>query len=155
MAASPRTFDVIVLGGIVVAVLDIANAMTFWYLYRGTNPLVILQSVAAGLLGREAFSGGVPTAALGAFLHTSIAFAIAAVFLLACRLWPVALERPLFYGAVYGAGVYLVMNHIVVPLSRATPVPFYPAWFLDNVIGHILLVGMPLGLIASRSKARA
>jgi uncharacterized membrane protein YagU involved in acid resistance len=146
----PGWSQVVLVGGALLAVLDIVNAAAFWYLYRGTSPVAILQSIAAGILGRDAFKGGAATAALGLALHLFIAFGIAAVYCLGYRLWPAMLERPILYGSIYGVVVYLVMNHVVVPLSRAVPVPFIPAWFLDNLFGHILLVGIPLALVARR-----
>jgi hypothetical protein len=44
------------------------------------------------------------------------------------------------------------MNRVVVPLSRIGPRPF-PRFsiFLTEIIGHALLVGLPLGLLARRS----
>jgi hypothetical protein len=80
--------------GAAIAILDIANAMTFWTVYNGATPQVILQSIAAGLMGRDAFSGGAPTAWLGAFLHFFISRGIVTVYFIACRLWPMLLSRP-------------------------------------------------------------
>ena len=151
----PRALETIFWGGAAVAILDITNAMTFWALFRGTEPHVILQSIAAGLLGKDAFSGGTPTAILGALLHVFIACGVAAVYYLACVRWPTLTGRPLTFGAIYGAVVYLVMNHVVLPLSLASPGPFIPAWFLDNLIGHIVLVGPPVAIIARWSASRA
>jgi hypothetical protein len=42
--------DVILGGGFAAATLDIVNAKVFWNLYAGRKPVLILQSVAAGLL---------------------------------------------------------------------------------------------------------
>jgi len=154
MTMKARPMETILWGGVAVALLDIANAMTFWALYKGATPQVILQSIAAGLLGPDAFSGGAPTAWLGAFLHLFISCGIAAVYYLAVMLWPMPLSRPFFYGVIYGVIVYLVMNYVVVPLSLASPVPFIPSWFLDSLIGHIVLVGLPLAYIARWSALR-
>ena len=150
----PRAFETIVGGGAAVAVLDIANAMTFWGLYRGTRPHVILQSIAAGVLGQDAFTGGAPTALLGAFLHVFIATSVATVYYLACLAGPALIDRPAVAGGAYGVGVYLVMNFIVLPLSNARQVPFRWGWFLANFIGHIVLIGMPVAFIARWSAAR-
>jgi uncharacterized membrane protein YagU involved in acid resistance len=139
---------------VAIAILDIANAMTFWALYRGTDPRRILQSVATGLLGTAAFEGGTPTACLGAFLHVFISCSIAAVYYAACLRRPSWLERPFVYGAIYGVAVYIVMNHAVVPLSRANPAPFRLPWFLASFLGHIFLVGMPVAFIARWSALR-
>ena len=150
----PRALETIIQGGIAVAVLDITNAMTFWWFYNGASPQVILQSIAAGLLGPASFSGGMPTAFLGAFLHFFISCGIAAVYWFACQRMPVLYQRPVTYGAIYGVVVYLAMTYVVVPLSQASQVPFIPSWFLASVLGHILLVGIPVALIAQRSAAR-
>ena len=41
-------------GGLAAGVIDISYACTFWAIKAGTPPTRILQSVAAGLLGRRA-----------------------------------------------------------------------------------------------------
>jgi hypothetical protein len=145
---------VIVYGGVAVAVLDMANAMTFWALNDDIAPRVILQSVASGVLGNGAFTGGTATAAFGALLHFAMSFAIAGVYWLLRVGAPVMLQRPTLSGVLYGVAVYLVLNHLVVPLSRATPVAFDPAWLIDNLLGHVLLVGLPVAFIARWSAER-
>ena len=145
---------VILYGGVAVAVLDISNAILFWYFYRGTDPIIIFQSIASGLLGRDSFSGGLSTGLLGAFLQLFISSCIAGAFYIATLRWPVILRRPALYGAIYGVGVYLVMNHIVVPLSRASPAAFRWPWFIANFLGHIILVGMPVAFISRWASSR-
>lgn len=152
--ARPRAFDTIVRGGVVAALLDIALAMGFWWFYNGASPQVILQSIAAGLLGKESFAGGMGTAALGAFLHLVIACVMAAVYYLGCLRWPVLFRRPIFCGAVYGVLLYLAMSYVVLPLSKAAPLPFIPSWFLASVASHVVLVGIPIALVARWSAAR-
>jgi hypothetical protein len=58
--------------GTVIAILDIASAMSFWAVYRGVSPLRILQSVAAGLQGKAAFTGGAAPANGGAWRQKSV-----------------------------------------------------------------------------------
>ena len=55
-------------GTLVVGALDLIDAIVFFGL-RGVRPIRTFQSIAAGLLGRAAFQGGLATALLGAFLH--------------------------------------------------------------------------------------
>jgi hypothetical protein len=52
------------------------------------NPIQVLQYIASGALGKSAFEGGLVTAALGAMFHFIIAWAAAAVFVLASRRSP-------------------------------------------------------------------
>ena len=65
-------------GTLAVGVLDLLDAFVFFGLRSGVQPIRILQSIAAGLLGRASFTGGWPTAALGLVLHFFIAFVIVA-----------------------------------------------------------------------------
>ena len=49
---------------------------------------------------------------------------------------------------LYGFGVFIVMNFIVLPLSAAPPLPAPPMWlFIEVMLEHILLIGLPLGLL--------
>lgn len=153
-ALRPRALHVVVYGGLAAGLLDIVNAMAFWFLYNGAPPARILQAIAAGLLGREAFAGGTATAALGLFLHFFIACGMAAVYWLACRRWLVLLRRPVVAGIAYGIATYLAMNWVVVPLSRAAPPPFILPWFIDSVLAHVVLVGLPFAFVARWSANR-
>lgn len=151
--ARPRASDVIAFGGVAAALLDIALAMTFWWFYNGASPVVILQSIAAGLLGKDSFAGGMETATLGALLHLFIACVMAAVYYLGCLRWPVLFQRPVSCGAIFGVLLYLAMSYVVLPLSQALPLPFIPSWFLASIASHVLLVGIPIALVARWSAA--
>ena len=74
-------------GTLVVGVLDLTDALVFFGL-RGARPIRIGQSIAAGLLGRAAFSGGWPTALLGVALHFVIALCIVTTYGLLSRRLP-------------------------------------------------------------------
>lgn len=53
------------------------------------------------------------------------------------------------------SGVISVMRYIVVPLSAIGTVnPYTLPNFLNSVIGHALLVGLPVALIAAWSARR-
>src|SRR4026209_1674952 len=105
-------------GTLVVGILDLADAFVFFGL-RGARPIRILQSIASGLLGRGAYSGGAGTAFLGAVLHFFIAFLIVAAFFAPSRYFSILRRAPVRSGLIYGVVVYLVMNFVVLPLSAA------------------------------------
>jgi uncharacterized membrane protein YagU involved in acid resistance len=153
-AGRPRAVHVVVYGGLTAGLLDIVNATTFWYLYSGASPVRILQSIAAGLVGPAASAGGTATAALGLFLHFFIAAGMAAVYWRACLRWPVLVRRPVMAGIAFGLAAWLVMEHIVVPLSRAQPPPFILPWVIDSVLAHVLLIGLLLAFVARWSASR-
>jgi uncharacterized membrane protein YagU involved in acid resistance len=134
--------------GLVAGILDIVNAIAFWRLYAGTSATTILQSVAAGLLGKDAFAGGAWTAALGLVLHLLLMCAMAAIYWLAARRWRWLLAQPVAAGIAYGLLTWVAMNYVVVPLSRAAAPPFILPWFVDGLLAHLLLVGLPFAFVA-------
>src|SRR3981189_2207118 len=100
----------IVVGGGIAGTLDLLQACI---LFGWDIPLVI----AGGLLGREAFHGGVGTYVLGVFLHFFIACSAAAVYYTASRRLAFLTEHPLVCGLFFGAAVQEAMNLVVLPLS--------------------------------------
>jgi uncharacterized membrane protein YagU involved in acid resistance len=153
----PRALESIALGGLAVGVLDILDAITFSHFWSGAAPSRVLQSVAAGLLGRDAaFGGGAKTAALGLALHFLNATLFATAFYLLSRVSPAVIRHAVIAGLLFGAAAHLVMAYIVIPLSalgpRTRPAP-WPAQ-VNSYVGHALLVGLPIALIARWSARR-
>ena len=110
----------ILAGGLVAGILDITDALVFHGL-RGVSPVRILQAIASGLLGRDAFAGGAATAALGLSLHFVIAFGAAAVYGVASRRLSVLVERPWLAGPIFGLAVPTVVpgvpSEVLIPRS--------------------------------------
>lgn len=145
--SSTSAFLAIFWGGLACGVLDITQAIVAWHFQAGVRPARVLQSVAAGLLGRDSFQGGMRTAVLGAVLHFFIAFSWAAIYYLASRRLTFMVERPIISGLLYGELVWLVMNFVVIPLSA---IHRWPTWtkasIITGPIGHLFLVGLPIAL---------
>ena len=129
--------------GLAAGTLDTFLAMG---MYR-ISPTVVYQSVASGILGRASYQGGVPTAALGMFLHFFIATTAAAVYFGASLRLGWLVHRAVPSGLAFGVAVYFFMREMVLPLSAARRGPF--AW--TGLIGHALLVGLPIALIVRRA----
>ncbi|MDQ3687346.1 MAG: hypothetical protein M3430_17370 [Acidobacteriota bacterium] len=146
----PRAWDTILFGGLAVGVLDALDAIIFFGL-QGVAPVRIFQHIASGLLGRASFGGGSATALLGLLLHFLIAFILAAIYYGASLRFPTLIRRAVLCGLLYGVAVYFVMNYLVVPLSAAPNVSASPAVFLNGLLAHALLVGLPIALLARRS----
>jgi hypothetical protein len=141
-------------GGLTVGVLDILDAFIFFGIRNSAPPVRILQGIASGLLGRDAYRGGMATAVLGAFLHFFIATVVVLTYYLASRKVPALVRRPWLYGPLYGLAVYAVMNYVVLPLSAAaTGMPSWPV-LLNGLLIHAFGVGLPSALFARRATAR-
>jgi len=134
----------VLLGGSIAAVLDIVFAISF-AAYNGATPIRLLQTVASGLLGTAAFTGGVPVAALGLLLHFVMSFFWAGSFLLLASMVPALTLHPVVSGIVFGAFVFLAMRLIVLPLSAFPyPVTFKPLATVLDLLSHSLLFGVPI-----------
>jgi hypothetical protein len=143
------TFDALKGGTIVVGSLDITFAILFWTFRAGVGLNRVLQSVAAGLIGRQAaVSGGVNTVLLGLALHYFISFCIVLVYWSAAKSMPLLRRHAVICGATYGVLVYLVMNYVVIPLSATSRGPFDLLWVSCSVIVHAFLIGLPAALFA-------
>ncbi|HET9231251.1 MAG TPA: hypothetical protein VFO00_08175 [Vitreimonas sp.] len=167
----------ILLGGLAAGVLDILYAfVVYGPLSYGVTPEQVLQSVAAGWIGRDASrAGGMETALLGLGLHFLIATLMAAAYLLAATRVSVLTGQAVLCGLVYGLLLYVMMNYIVVPLSAAGANGHFATldeigprlqaafsevqgggggthpWLLAGTIfAHTVLVGLPIALIAKR-----
>jgi uncharacterized membrane protein YagU involved in acid resistance len=145
----------LIAGWLIAATCDISYATGFSYLYRKTPPSRILQSVASGLLGTDAYQGGAATAALGLGLHYLNALLITCIFFAIASQMPALVKRPILTGLVFGVGIYVVMNYVVIPLSRIGPRPTPPApiW-VSGLIVHMCFIGVPIVLAARRAFER-
>ncbi len=141
----------VVAGGLVAGTLDIVYACVFWAIKRQVPVQRILQSVAAGLLGKASFEGGGGTAALGLTLHYFIALSMSVTYYLVARGWPLLWRRSLLCGGAYGFLLYGIMNYVVLPLSAAGPGSKDPLWITLSIAVHVLLIGVPIALFARRA----
>jgi hypothetical protein len=156
----PRAFDTIIYGGLAIGTLDFLDASIFFPLYYGISFQQVWWGPASGVLGREvARAGGWTTAILGIALHFTVATSIATVYYLVSRNISFLIRHPVISGLVFGVIANYVMQMVVIPLSaRATsPTAVFSepvGSMLNSIIGHALLVGLPVALIASWSARR-
>lgn len=139
---------VTLLAAMAVGSIDLVYAASF--AGDGVTMTSILQAIASGLLGPAAFQGGAATALLGGSLHYAILWVASALFLLAARAFPIFCRRPLFAGLGFGAGLYVFMSFIVVPLSAAPfGIPADPGSVLKLLALHMIGIGLPIaGIVA-------
>jgi hypothetical protein len=134
----------IAVGGGIAGVLDHIQA---FILFGAKVPLVI----AGGLLGRQAFHGGVGTYVLGVVLHFFIACSAAAIYYAASRKLGFLTEHPLVCGLFFGAAVEEVMNLIVLPLSALhARGPYQLHDLILGLLVHMVAVGLPISFSVRR-----
>lgn len=147
----PRALETILYGGLTVGLLD-ACEITLYVVLRGGRPERIAQHVASSLLGPSSFEGGAAPIVLGIVLHFMVAISIATTFYLLCRIVPALLARPVVAGLCFGVAAYFVMGHVVVPLTRVKQAAVFSLpGFINGVVGHAVLIGLPIALWAARS----
>ena len=154
--AGSIAWPAVLYGGLAIAAIGFVYCVLFWS-PQGVAPARILQSIAAGALGKASFSGGVATALLGAGFQWLIGTCFVLAYALVAQRLDVRVQPPRRDGIAYGMLLYIVMSRIVVPLSAA-PEPAHPnvAWMLTSipmfaVFGTTAALFARLALRASRN----
>jgi uncharacterized membrane protein YagU involved in acid resistance len=131
--------------------MDLTAACLVSWLRAAVPPVRVMQSVASGLVGAQAYTGGVSTALLGVVAHFFIATVVATLFYVASRHLEFLLDHYIVAGLLYGAAVYFVMNFVVLPLSafRARAAPTLSGRAIGLII-IMLCIGLPIAAIVRR-----
>ena len=152
--SKPSAARAILIGGLIAGTLDITYACVFFGLRNHVSPIRILQSVARGALGANAFQGGLKTAALGLFFHFLIALIAAMVYFVLSRALRFMVTYAILSGILYGACVYFFMYGIVMRVSaiHSTTLPWSYPWqvLIPNLLIHIFGIGLPIALAVRR-----
>lgn len=145
----------IVIGGLLVALGDAVFATSWWFSWSAAGITQMFQSIAVGVLGMASFDGGVSSAALGAVLHVIMATMFVAIYAFVARRKPGLLRHPLAFGLPYGVVLYVVMNFIVMPLSRVGRSPSFehPDSIAAALAAH-LVFGVACVVFARRALRR-
>ena len=108
--------------------------------------------IAAGLLGQQAFHGGVGTYVLGVVLHFFIACSAAAIYYAASRKLRFLTEHPVVCGLFFAAPrMEEVMNLIVLPLSALhAKGPYTLHDLILGLLVHMVVVGLPISFSVRR-----
>lgn len=141
----------IVKAGLIVGTLDILSALAYYFINTGEkNVFIVLKFIASGIFGKEAFSAGNRMILTGLVLHYIIAFAFTIFFFLIFPKIKAFSKNKILTGVIYGIFIWIVMNLVVVPLSKIGPQPFNMINSLINVIILIVCIGIPLSFMASK-----
>ena len=142
----------ILLSGLLVGTLDILSAFVDVYISSGKNPLVVLNYIASGAIGKTAFAGGVGIQLLGLLFHFIIAFSFTVLFFWLYSKNNLPSKNWIITGIIYGIFIWVVMNLIVVRLSYIPSAPLSamkPIKVLKSALILICMIGLPLSFIAN------
>jgi hypothetical protein len=140
----------ILFGGLTAGLCDGTYAVLYYGLTRGISAARIFQSVASGLLGPASFSMGSTSVIIGLLCHFTIALGAATVYCLLASRFRGLLRSATLCGPVFGVGLYLFMNYVVIPLSAVprSPGPKSPDVVVTGLLVHAFLIGLPIAAFA-------
>lgn len=138
------------LAGLLVGTLDICAAFIQAYIVKGTRPVMVLRSIATGLLGKDALSGGMGAAVLGLLCHFLIAYGFTIFFFLVYPRIVFLRKNILIAAVIYAVFMYAISMFVIVRLSRIGAVPFHFNKALVATGILVVAIGLPLALFARR-----
>jgi uncharacterized membrane protein YagU involved in acid resistance len=142
----------VLLAGLVAGTIDICGAiLVYTFILRVITVQQVLQSVASGVFGKQAYSGGNGTALAGLLFHFCIAMLFAFIYALIYPVFNKIIRSTFIKGILYGCAVWCIMNLIVVPHSNINR-PFTFDWknFLTGIGLIIFCVGIPIAYVVKK-----
>jgi hypothetical protein len=125
----------ILFGGLSAGLMDFCAAMTI----NRAPMLTIGRAVASGLYGKASFKMGDNVGWQGVGLHFAMSLVIAAIYVLAAERITAMRQNVLAFGVAYGVGIFIVMNYVVRPLSKAG-ISHYATTlsFIENLVAMLI-----------------
>lgn len=145
-----KAVRVILWAGLIAGILDLTGACAVAWLRAGVTPVRVFHSIASGIYGAAAFTGGAKMAVLGVVLHFIIATTWAAVYYLASRHIRFLINQTVIAGILYGVVVYLFMNFVVLPLSAVARRPVLLSGRIIGMLIIIFCIGLPIAFVVRR-----
>jgi hypothetical protein len=140
-------FKTILLSGFIAGSLDMSTALLVYVaILQKTTVMRLLQSIASGVFGKEAYAGGTTTALYGLGFHFLIAFSFAIAYFILYPYIGLFRKQRLISAFVYGIFVWCVMNLLVLPLVMHRPAILNWNAFLGAAI-LICMIGLPVSFI--------
>jgi uncharacterized membrane protein YagU involved in acid resistance len=114
----------------------------------------ILQGIASGIFGRNAYAGGAAMAITGLVFHYVIAMFFTIGYFLVYPHLPFLHKLPIVSGVLYGAIVWMIMNLVVLPLSAYNRPPLRLGPSLIGMLILIVMIGIPVAIMTARYYSR-
>jgi ABC-type transport system involved in multi-copper enzyme maturation permease subunit len=144
------TAQAILWAALVGGTLDAAAGVIVYLIYFGMNPLQVLQYIASGVFGPSVINGSFVYVLAGLVLHYLIAIVVAIIYFGAASSIKLFVTQKVVVGLLFGLGIWLVMNLVVLPNSNIPKNPFNAILAAIEIIWHMILVGLPIALIVAK-----
>ncbi len=135
-------------GGLLSGAIDLAYACTYHGLVSDVPPMRIFQAIGSGILGNASFDMGATSATVGVIAHFAILTIAAGLFNFARRRFAYLRDHAYVSGMIFGVGIWLTMNYLVLPLSAAPHFKSTLQGALSDFAVHVLLLGPAISLVA-------
>jgi hypothetical protein len=135
---------------IIAGILDMTGACTQAYISKGVMPDVILQYIASGLFGKEAYSGGLGVMLFGLAVHFLIVCCIATTYFIAYPTMKWLHGNILLNAALIALVAWTVTTQVIVPLSKIQPPAFDITKALIAVGILYFCIGLPISFLAKQ-----
>ncbi len=148
-ASKKSAIAVITKASIISGALDATAGVVVYWIFKGLNPLQVLQYIASGIFGPSVINGSFLYVLIGLVLHFIIAFGFTYAYYLVFPFIQSFAKNTYINGLLYGAFIWVFMNYLVLPNSN---IPHAPKDFVSvlELIWHSVLVGLPIALIIEK-----
>jgi hypothetical protein len=142
----------ILIAGAVAGTLDVTGALiVYTAILKKATVLLILQRIAAAAFGLRALKGGYSMALWGLIFHYIIAFSFAAAYVLIYPYQPLMRKSRILSGVLYGILVWIIMNRIILPMTKLPSIRFQWSGALIGAALLIFFIGLPIAFITDAS----
>lgn len=141
-------WQALLLAALITGTLDALSAIVTYTLRGGRQPARIFRFIASGVFGKQATAGGTDMIVYGVLFHYFIAFCFTCSFFIGYPRLPFLRRSPWLVGIAYGLFIWTIMNGVVVPLSRTTPLTYTWSGVLIGIGVLIIAIGLPVTFLA-------
>jgi hypothetical protein len=128
----------------IAGVLDIALAFINSYFSNGVTPGIVLRYIASAIYGPRAFSQEGSFEMLGLAFHFFITFVFAVLYFYWLGNIRIVRRNWLLSGIIYGTLICIVMNFMVLPLTKISSGPIQLIPLLKSIGMQIIGTGIPI-----------
>lgn len=136
--------------GLLAGTLDILAACLQAYIARSISAETVLRFIASGAFGKPAFTGGWEMPLTGLLFHYIIAYSFTILFFLLYPSIKLMRKSLVLTAIVYGIFIFVVMNLLVLPLTKITRTPIQLDKAAIATCILIVAIGFPLSIFARK-----